>query len=159
MGLRVLGSLIDLDAPVMRLRDKSKVRRVEATEALKSPKHPADVLAKQLYEKESWEPKYLASLALYMSKTLQQNDRMVRKEADAKPPRPQCNFLSGGFTFSGISGIRSATNDHEWVTKYLCSYLSRHISVPFAGVGLALNVDHELHRDLHNQRGCLTLCS
>ena len=78
---------------------------------------------------------------------------MVRKEADAKSPGPQCNFLSGGFTFSGMSGIRSATNDHEWVTKYLCSYLSRHTLVPFAGVGLALNVDHELHRDLHNQRG------
>ena len=64
-----------------------------------------------------------------------------------------CNFLTGAFTYGGMTGLRSNTKDHPWVTRYLTAYMSRHASGLFAGVGLILNVDHALHRDVHNQKG------
>ena len=52
-----------------------------------------------------------------------------------------------------MTGVKSNTRDHPWVARYLTAYLSQYSEGLFAGVGLILNTDHELHRDLHNQRG------
>ena len=144
------GSPVDLEAPAVRMKEKGRARKLEVQGSINDPRHPADILARKLYEGDQWEPKHIASLALCISRTLQANDRHVQQGAH---PGPKCNFLAGGFTFSGMSGVRSDTVDHPWVTRYLCAYLSRHTSLPFAGVGLALNVDHTLHRDVHNHRG------
>ena len=147
------GPPVDLDAPSVRLKEKSKVRRLESGGVVREPKHPADVLAKKLYEAEHWEPKHIASLAMCMGRTMPLNGRKLRQQDEDQKAQPQCSFLSGGFTFSGMSGVRSDRGEHEWLTKYLCAYLARHTDAPFAGIGLALNVNHSMHRDVHNQRG------
>ena len=150
MKFEYRGSPVDLEAPAVRIREKGQARKLEVQGLVEDPKHPADVLAKRLYDEDQWEPKHIATLALCISKTLQANDRHVQEGSHGGP---KCNFLAGGFTFGGMSGVRCDTVDHPWVTRYLCAYLSRHTSAPFAGVGLALNVNHAMHRDVHNHRG------
>ena len=151
---RVEGQPVDVDAPPARLREKTKVRKVGAVKGSKIPTHPADVLAKDLLDKECWEPRHLAALALCMARTISSNERAVRRDSmqTMERGRPVCNWLSGAFTFSGMSGVRCDTQDHVYVTRYLTGYLARHTDEPFAGIGLSLNSDHELHRDVHNQR-------
>ena len=148
-----VGQPVDLDAPAVRVREKTKMKRLESTGVIRDPSHPADALAKKLYEAEHWEPRHIASLAVCMARTMPMNSRKLQEGSGGEGESLRCNFLSGGFTYSGMSGVRSDTTDHEWLTKYLCAYLARHTDVPFAGVGLALNVHHSMHRDVHNQRG------
>ena len=153
MKFEHVGQPVDLDAPAVRVREKTKIKRLESTGVIRDPSHPADALAKKLYEAEHWEPRHIASLAVCMARTMPMNSRKLQEGSGGEGESLRCNFLSGGFTYSGMSGVRSDTTDHEWLTKYLCAYLARHTDVPFAGVGLALNVHHSMHRDVHNQRG------
>ena len=153
----VAGPPIDLDAPSHRVKEKSKTRKVQMLATFGDPRHPADVLAKQLLEGGCWEPKHIASLAVCMARTMSSNNRMVKKnegsaEAGCESGRLVCNFLSGGFTFSGMSGVRCDTKDYQYVTKYLCEYMKNYTDDAFAGIGLSLNSCHSMHRDLHNQR-------
>ncbi|CAE7369176.1 RE1 [Symbiodinium sp. CCMP2592] len=145
------GTPLDLDAPSVRIREKGRVRKLGSSVDGVVSKNPAERLARSLYEAGSWEPKDVASLAVAMSKHVTSNSRAVVKD-EFEARKLECNFLSGAFTYSGLAGIRSSTTEFPWVTRYLCSYLARHTDEPFAGVGLALNVDHKLHRDVHNQR-------
>ena len=75
------GLPVDLEAPAVRIKEKGKARKLEFQSAIVDPKHPADVLAKKLYDGDQWEPKHIAALALCISKTLQANDRNVQKGA------------------------------------------------------------------------------
>ena len=47
---RVEGQPVDVDAPPARLREKAKVKKVGVVGGSNPPKHPADVLAKDLLE-------------------------------------------------------------------------------------------------------------
>ena len=76
-----------------------------------------------------------------------------RKTEDPSKTVRTCNFLSGAFAYGGMTGVKSNTRDHPWVTRYLTAYLSRYTDGLYAGVGLILNTDHDLHRDVHNQKG------
>ena len=118
LKFEVAGPPVDLDAPSHRVKEKSKDKKIRLLDDFSKPKHPADILAKQLLESGSWEPKHIASLAVCMSKTMSSNTRMVKKvdgyEEGNSSSRLSCNFLSGGFTFSGMSGVRSDTKDHSF---------------------------------------------
>ena len=153
----VAGQPIDLDQPSHRLKEKSKAKKIQLLDDSNKPKHPADILAKQLLESGSWEPKHIASLAICMSRTMSSNTRMVKTdegstEGGGVVSRPTCNFISGGFTFSGMSGVRCDTKDYSYVTRYLCEYMKNYTDEAFAGIGSSLNSCHSMHRDLHNQR-------
>ncbi|CAE7234908.1 RE1, partial [Symbiodinium necroappetens] len=148
------GAAVDLDAPDYRLRDKTSVRSLEP-QLLCEPLHESDRLAKQLYEDGRFQPKDLATLAVAVSKLEQDSARMVRFHSNASSgvSLRRCNFLAGAFSYGGMTGMKASTRDHPWVTRYLTRYLSNHTDGMFAGVGLILNTDHQLHRDVHNQKG------
>ena len=44
------GLPVDLEAPAVRVKEKGKARKLEFQSAIVDPKHPADVLAKKLYD-------------------------------------------------------------------------------------------------------------
>ena len=148
------GAAVDLDAPDYRLREKTSVRSLEP-QLLCEPVHESDRLAKQLYEDGRFQPKDLATLAVVVSKLEQDSARMVRLPSNASSGASlrRCNFLAGAFSYGGMTGMKASTRDHPWVTRYLTRYLSNHTDGMFAGVGLILNTDHQLHRDVHNQKG------
>ena len=148
------GAAVDLDAPDHRLREKTSVRNLEP-QLLCEPLHESDRLAKRLYEDGCFQPKDLATLAVVVSKLEQDSARMVRSHSNASSgvSLRRCNFLAGAFSYGGMTGMKASTRDHPWVTRYLTKYLSNHTDGMFAGVGLILNTDHQLHRDVHNQKG------
>ena len=148
------GPAVDVDAPERRLKGKTSIRSLE-TRLLPEPSHASDKLAKQLYEDGCFQPKDLATLAVAVSKLEQDSTRMVCSGPDVSTSASnrRCNFLAGAFSYGGMTGMKANTRDHPWVTKYLTRYLSNHTKSLFAGVGLILNVDHVLHRDVHNQKG------
>ena len=157
LRFEVKGQPVDLDAPSHRVKEKSKAKKIQVIDGFRQPKSPADILAKQLLEGGCWEPKHIASLAVCMSKTMSSNTRMIKKnetpvEGVGGVNRPTCNFLSGGFTFSGMSGVRCDTKEYSYVTRYLCEYMRNYTDEAFAGIGLSLNSCHSMHRDLHNHR-------
>ena len=147
------GPAVDLDAPDYRLKGKTSLKLLQVPE-WSEPLHAVDKLAKGLFEQERFKPKDLAELAVGLSQLSQQSSRMVK---DLGPADPQlgrrCNFLAGAFSYGGMTGIKSSTKDHPWVTRYLTAYMSKYTDGLYAGVGLILNTDHALHRDLHNQKG------
>eukprot|EP00439_Symbiodinium_sp_Y106_P072524 s1692_g13.t1 len=128
------GLPVDLDAPAVRTKEKGKARKLEFHSAFVDPKHPADVLAKRLYDEDQWEPKHIAALALSISKTLQANDRNVQKGAHLGP---KCNFLAGGFTFSGMSGVRVQDD------TYTLADVGWPVSVDLAQAVRSLTVAHQ----------------
>ena len=147
------GSAVDLDAPDYRIKGKTSMKQLQVPEGLSSL-HRVDQLAKELFEKAQYRPRDLAELAVEISKLRQHSSRMVKDPGSGQPKAPRvCNFLSGAFSYGGMTGLKGNTKDHPWVTRYLTAYLSKYTDGLFAGVGLVLNVDHELHRDLHNQKG------
>ena len=148
------GPAVDVDAPEYRLKEKTSLRSLE-TQLLPEPSHVSDQLAKRLYEDGCFQPKDLATLAVAVSRLEQDSTRMVCSGSDASTSEStrKCNFLAGAFSYGGMTGMKANTRDHPWVTRYLTRYLSNHTKSLFAGVGLILNVDHVLHRDVHNQKG------
>ena len=147
------GPAVDLDAPDYRVKGKTSMKQLQVPEGLDSV-HRVDQLAKELFERAQFRPRDLAELAVEISKLRQQSSRMVKDPVSGQPKAPRvCNFLSGAFSYGGMTGLKGNTKDHPWVTRYLTAYLSKYTDGLFAGVGLILNVDHELHRDLHNQKG------
>ena len=62
-------------------------------------------------------------------------------------------FFSGGFSYGGITGLKTQMKEFPWTTAYLALYLRKFSSSPFAAVGLVWNAEHDPHRDLHNQKG------
>eukprot|EP00439_Symbiodinium_sp_Y106_P055609 s1913_g7.t1 len=58
------GSPVDLEAPAVRMKEKGRARKLEVQGSINDPRHPADILARKLYEGDQWEPKHIASLAL-----------------------------------------------------------------------------------------------
>ena len=147
------GPAVDLDAPDHRVVGKRAVRQLQ-TPMIGEPVHGADKLAKKLYDDGLFRPRDLAALAVQVSQLAQDSNRMVKTpQVGCKEQVRTCNFLTGAFTYGGMTGLRSNTKDHPWVTRYLTAYMSRHECGLFAGVGLILNVDHTLHRDVHNRKG------
>ena len=147
------GPAVDVDAPERRVTGKRAIRLLQSS-LLREPTHGADKLAKKLFEDNLFRPRDLAALAVQVSQLTQDSNRMVKpQETGRDEQRRTCNFLTGAFTYGGMTGLRSNTKDHPWVTRYLTAYMSKYASGLFAGVGLILNVDHVLHRDVHNQKG------
>ncbi|CAE7254294.1 RE1 [Symbiodinium microadriaticum] len=147
------GPAVDVDAPEHRITGKRAVRLLQAP-LMSEPTHGADKLAKRLFESNLFRPRDLAALAVQVSHLAQDSNRMVKTlETGRDEQFRTCNFLTGAFTYGGMTGLRSNTKDHPWVTRYLTAYMSKYASGLFAGVGLILNVDHALHRDVHNQKG------
>ena len=148
-----MGPAVDLDAPDHRVTGKTSVRQLQVPSEWKSV-HAADVLAKQLFVQGLFRPKDLAAVAVEISKLSQDSSRMVRDSSEPQGEKlRKCIFLAGAFSYGGMTGVKSNTRDHPWVARYLTAYLSQYSRGLFAGVGLILNTDHELHRDLHNQWG------
>ena len=158
VSFTTLGAAVDLDAPDHRVSGKTSLKLL-GHDKVAEPMHPADKLAQVLYEADRFQPKDLAELAVEVSNMSQQSERRINQPmagADSKSMRT-CNFLTGAFTHGGMTGVRTSTRDHQWVTRYLTAYLSRYTDNLFAGVGLILNTEHGLHKDVHNLRGCQML--
>ena len=154
VSFTTLGAAVDLDAPDHRVSGKTSLKML-GYDKVAEPMHPADKLAQVLYKADRFQPKDLAELAVEVSKMSQQSERRINQPtagADSKSMRT-CNFLTGAFTHGGMTGVRTSTRDHQWVARYLTAYLSRYTDNLFAGVGLILNTEHGLHKDVHNLKG------
>eukprot|EP00439_Symbiodinium_sp_Y106_P051639 s373_g6.t2 len=148
-----MGPAVDLDAPDHRVRGKSSVQSLKVSE-FGPPESEVDNIAKGLYEKQQFQPRDLATVALALSQLSQDSTRMV-KEGDGGTQSAKvktCNFFAGAFSYGGLTGIKSTTRDHRWTVRYLTAYMNKHGKGLYSGIGLIWNVDHCMHRDLHNQR-------
>ena len=147
------GDPIDPDAPSKRVRGKTAAKRLVPEMALGEPGNEVDRLAASLLSLEDFSSPAVARLALAISKCSGAMQGSLPTPAEIRDKERGALFFSGGFSYGGITGLKTQMKEFPWTTAYLASYLRKFSSSPFAAVGLVWNAEHVPHRDLHNQKG------